>query len=53
MAILYSVMRKNSEAKQVFLTMVEKAEDYNEILQKWEKAPEKEKEPLEREKQGR
>ena len=30
--------------------MVEKAEDYNEILQKWEKAPEKEKEPLEREK---
>ena len=53
LAILYSVMRKNSEAKQVFLTMVEKAEDYNEILQKWEKAPEKEKEPLEREKQGR
>ena len=52
LAILYSVMRKNSEAKQVFLTMVEKAEDYNEILQKWEKAPEKEKEPLEREKQG-
>ena len=46
LAILYSVMRKNSEAKQVFLTMVEKAEDYNEILQKWEKAPEKEKEPL-------
>ena len=31
LAILYSVMRKNSEAKQVFLTMVEKAEDYNEI----------------------
>ncbi len=31
-------MRKNSEAKQVFLTMVEKAEDYNEILQKWGKS---------------
>ena len=52
LAILYSVMRKNSEAKQVFLTVVEKAEDYNEILQKWEKAPEKEKEPLERKNRG-
>ena len=53
LAILHSVMGKKSEAKQAFLTMVEKAEDYNEILQKWEKAPEKEKEPLEREKQER
>ena len=31
--------------------MVKKAEDYDEILQKWEKASEEEKEPLEREKQ--
>lgn len=29
--------------------MVKKAEDYDEILQKWEKASEEEKEPLERE----
>lgn len=33
--------------------MVKKAEDYDEILQKWEKASEEEKEPLEREKQER
>lgn len=53
LAILHSVMGKKSEAKQAFLTMVEKAEDYDEILQKWEKASEEEKDPLEREKQER
>ena len=53
LAILHSVMGKKSEAKQAFLTMVKKAEDYDEILQKWEKASEEEKEPLEREKQER
>ena len=40
---------KKSEAKQAFLTMVKKAEDYDEILQKWEKASEEEKDHLLRE----